>query len=195
MSQPSSNYELVDVNIALTLDNRFLKEIADWIINYIAKPKMIPNREKPVCPRAEKAINNWNIKLVDRTSNSPINFEEEITSLEKLFYETVPIKKEDPPEYSILFVFNDCSFEEIERHCLNKKTYFLNKKLLVGKFHPEYHMYTLDDHSAFIKPPPYPILAIRELVHQDFRFLKYANANDEKIKGYIEAYNRLFKGS
>jgi len=121
-----------------------------------------------------------------------INFEKEIELLENTFYLKRPVTKQLIPEYSILFVFNECSFEDIEYHCSSKKVYFLRKRLLVGKFHPEYQMHILDDNTVFISPPPHPIIAIRELIKQDFRFLKYANASDSKIKNYVEVYEEMF---
>ena len=178
--------DLISVNDGLSSENKVISKTSKWLKEVIANPNVFGTK-RPVCPRSVAAIRWDRILLFYRDRNS--QDQNELELLEKVYHQT----NTGEYGYSILFVYDEFGANEITQVCHEKKLYFLEKKLLVGKFHPEITMKLLDNAEIEVPCCPYPIIAIRELVKEDKVFVDNQYTKGFDTSALIEAIESHFK--
>lgn len=173
------------ISVAQALDGKYcdlLSQLAKWVVNQIAAPGQLG---RPICPRAAAAIENGEIYLAQRAA--PCDFWREFDEILGLYSSAKETQKSK--EFSILFIYRDFPLLNLNELFHHHKELLLRRRILLGRFHPLLLKTLLDDDKVSIPYPPFPVIAFRELLPVDRRFLinRYTSTDDS------ERIDRLFQ--
>lgn len=133
------------------------------------------------------------IHLVLREAPEPTaaGYDLEIDQILRSFLNTQPTVGEMLEAHSVLFCYPAVDMELFEGRCSFHKKSFIEREMLLGKFHPEIKLHSLDDPKHWFKPCPRPILALRQLIPEDIRFLEQNRIVSDRGE-LVEAYEKVF---
>lgn len=158
---------------ALDHEDVVISAVASWLDTYVSRPDPLSARASPMCIRSRVAIDQGEILLARRDTpcRNEIGYMREIVQIGESFRGTIEREPTRTESFSILFCYDHVDLKLFEEACRSQKAAFLTAKLLLGKFHPEIKLHALNDSNHWFKPAPYPILALRQLIKADIRFL------------------------
>lgn len=190
---PPGSYSSADNLFLLSLDDlehaqvhpcvspaqvRALNQIKSWVYQYLMRPHEKIGRPGAVCPYVPKAVKENSIFL---TVLSAKQFEQShfyamILHYLQWFIQLAPTFRQKHTFCSIIMLVdfpNENAVELVDQAVVDLKSYFVEKKSMLGEFH------SLPPEKGGIRNPdfkplmsPVPLLAIREMVETDIEFLK-----------------------
>jgi hypothetical protein len=166
--------------------------IVRWAHEYLSQPHPDLGRPGPVCPYVQTSLRGSHFYLTVRPGRRPDRAAVEATVLRfrDWFGVLEPTSGRDAQFKTILIVFPDVAAEEapelIDATQYALKPAFVAAGLMIGQFHP------LPPRESGLWNPdfrplrsPYPLLAIRHMVHTDLPFL----AGERR---FLESYRTVF---
>ena len=173
------------------------EEISNWLHDFLASENPHLGRKGAVCPYVKKslALDSTFISICPTTPN-PKKDNIIINLMENsAIFRLLDSIRDKSVFNCMLIVFPDLSDQEvhlIDQIQRKKKEYFLEKGLMLGEFHNANNSKGL--HNKEFKPfqSPYPMLAIRKMVHQDLPFMDLDTDTPKKRHRYLSIYRDNF---
>jgi hypothetical protein len=188
--------DLIPAHIARLSGDPLLAAVAEWLFTAVSQPDPSSKRDRPMCVRSSRALKIGRIHLVARNEPTAVEsaFDQEISLIEAVFETSKPVEGEMLEAHSILFCYPHVNLAIFEAICAARKSDFIRRTLLLGKFHPDVQLHALDDATHWFLPCPLPILALRQLIPEDFRFLQRNRIISDRGE-LVEAYQEVFGDS
>jgi len=158
-----------------------------WLEWFLCRPHPNLGRDGPICPYVRTALDKrllW-LTIRDNESYSKVAISDIVLKYREWFLELEPVKGDDAVFKTILLVFPKVIEEKtvsiLEDVQTTLKPSFLEKGLMIGRFHPQSN----DEgarNPAFTPWCPIPLLAIRTMTRYDLPFL----SRESHLEKYIE---------
>lgn len=171
-----------------------LAETMDWIRNFLGKPHRDLGRPGFVCPYIPQSLEMETVWLSVVRLEEPTQeqIEEIVTRFRQVFLNLEPRDTKAAINKAIVLIFPDVTDEQapklIDAVQQRLKPYFTEMGLMLGEFHQYNNTPGLRNEAFYPLRSPYPMLAIRHMVHSDLPFLATESAPAEVRAGYLKAY-------
>jgi hypothetical protein len=175
-------------------DLPYLREIAAWSKEFLAKPHPQLGRPGPVCPFLPRALKVNTIQLgVIRTQGlTPLEIEAMVRQYRDSFLALEPSHGDLAMYKAIMLIFPDlqaetdaCLVDQIQQRL---KPFFVEEGLMIGEFHQWNQTPGLHNDKFYPLRSPLPMLAIRFMVESDLPFLDRLCDDPEVRSHYLKAY-------
>ena len=163
------------------------RKVATWVTNYLAKESPMKNGQ-PVCPGIPPSIERSALWFGNCSLNEVQTVAvEEVKPWADRFLQAVPTTEPGCAFKAIILVvvnFTDQQRPYLQRIKNAVKPYFILRGLMVGTFNPEEPDY--DPKLDWPPRSPVPILAIRQMIESDHKFLH----DHEGIEAYTKRFGK-----
>jgi hypothetical protein len=177
------------------------REVSDtilWIREYVARPHSMIGKSGPVCPKVPGALNLNAIylKIASAGEYSESAIIAEVRTMRSIFFKLEPLQYPNCVFKTLLLLLpqgdeaNRRAFAEKLQQDL--KPWFLEKGLLLGKFHKTLNTTALNNPMFRPSQSPHSMLAVRYVVPGDIRFILTSGAPPQSKLQVMEVFLAYF---